>query len=292
MQKPKRSAKNQSNPNTFISPFPLEECIDRLPAGVGDYIDHDTYDFSIMANINDKRNQTTNLWITLQRTADGQTLVESSAATGVAYYLLAIVVSCLLGVMVALILLNPLGLFVSLPLGGLTFYQAKYQRNILLKSVLALFKPVPKVQQPHRGFLIFPWLGFRLTTILPLDACAVRLQQLTFDLLLVNVVSLNSEEYYFSIRSFAAKRTWVRVSGWLEYEKDYTTRIRYRIFPSSQSFVPIFFVISATTISSIGTKDGIITACIMGAFILISVLISILPEIFSARRILRKILNP
>lgn len=291
MEKRKSKSKNQSNPHIFISPFPLEECVDRLPAGVGNYVSRDTYTFSIPYEMNSKGSQ---LRVALQRTADGKTLIHGAAGLVLGEYLFLVGAAFFVPITIAGLTLNViLGLFLVIMACTFVFY-FWYQDEALLISVLALFKPVQKVKHPPRSFLIFPRLGFNLVSGLPLDDCALRLQRLTFNPSLVRVVAVNAEEYHFSITRFGPLWNTISSSGILRYESDDVTRVRCHLRLSLPSLLFLLFPIGTLMDAALHGFGWAYTTIGYLSVIYTAVLVLIFPlyEVFSIHRTLNKILNP
>lgn len=225
MQKPKRNAKNRPNPHTFISPFSLEECVARLPTGTGNYTDPDTYTFDA-APIPKGRGMRLKMQVTLQRTADNQTLVQGNIKTTLDFYVVIIAfVVWVIGVLLAKIDYAIFGLIF------IAYFSYAYPRSRrqFATSVLALFKRVRKLHHPLSRRWDFPALRFESDTNIPLRDCAVRLQQLSFDPMIVRLGAVDVKEYQFLLKPLSSRSSTVCVWGTLRYESDSSTKVTYHV---------------------------------------------------------------
>src|SRR5262245_10436549 len=88
MEKPKRKPKGEHFAIEFISPFSLEECVSRIPPELVVKVSAHSYEFHLKSNVNDKRNQFSNISGYLRRNDEMSTLVQGKLSINPMLYVL------------------------------------------------------------------------------------------------------------------------------------------------------------------------------------------------------------
>ncbi len=295
MEKRKRKPKAPANQHEFVSPFSLEECVDRVPSGIAHCIDRDTYTFEIKSSINNTRNQFANITVRLERIAENKTLVMGKVHSS--KFVVVFTLAVALGFIAILAVPTrsvELGILIASVLVSTVSISHRLSTNALANSLFALFKAIQKTKKAMRRPIVFPWLMFRLSSGLPLNDCAVRLQQLSFKPVLVKIVAVDADEYQFLIRPFGSEWAMLCIWGQLKYTEDYITQVHYGVGAPLLTYLPIALFL---TISQGGFNSGVARFFLKFLFssllfFLGFILLGGVGNILSIRRTFTKILNP
>jgi len=294
MEKRKRKPKDQRFAIEFMSPFSLEECVSRIPSGLVIKVSPQAYEFHLKSNINDKRNQFTNISGYLQRDDETSTNIRGKISTNpILYVFLAIVIpffALLFGGMLNNLLLGGIFIFSIITF---TIYTTIMEQKRVAEGMFNVFKPIPKAKEfPKRGFETwFPTLPLRMNSDLSLNSCGVRLRELAFSFATCEVVALDEQTYTFSVSGLSGYWAGVRATGIIHKEKQ-GTRIRCRVGIRPLTYVGLFIITSLLVIPFITGRELRVVFSPDLLVIPLIVLGASLLSVLSLRKGIEKILQP
>lgn len=245
MANPEQSVNNQPNPRTFTAPASLEACLARLPAETKvNYTDPDTCFFDATPIIWERRNdQFMRVRVTLERTPDNQTVVQGDVKLSLNGYL--VLGIAYIGTILSLFLVPIQYTLFGLVVSAFIIYVAFLDKDPFADSVLSLFKRVRKVPKPLSPPWAFPFLPFKADSQLSPAECVLALKQLSFMLMVVQVVALDAKNYQFSVKPLGLRWSFARVWGNLRYEEGHSTHITYRVGITVQLYLFILVYVAA-----------------------------------------------
>jgi hypothetical protein len=247
MEKRKRKPKDDRFPIEFISPYSLEECIQRIPTKLVTCISQDTYEFYLNPNINDNLNQFVNVYGYLQRESETTTLILGEAKLNPILYIFSLAVIPFIAIGFSKFVGNAVTpiFFIAL-IEGLILYFLRHTKKRLSQSIFEIFKPKRKAKEGSKyqhQTLLFPWRSFNFEVDLPVSSCAVQLQQAAFWPTLCRVTAIDEQECHFDISGLFGNWTGIKAIGIIIRDEVYTSRVKGKVGLTYIGYWQAFFMI-------------------------------------------------